>query len=85
MWHACKKIITFKELKTYFKRLIETEFRLKHRDYVKAMELAEKLWRKTKKREQKDGCPNKRCADRAYTDRPQQKPNARLPCMHARI
>jgi len=47
-------IITFEELKTYYNRLIETEFRLKHRDYVKAMELAEKVWRKMKKREEKD-------------------------------
>lgn len=50
-----QNIITFKQLKKYFKRLIDTEFRLKHRDYVKAMELAEEVCRKTKKREQKEG------------------------------
>lgn len=44
-------IITLEELKTHYNRLINNEFRLKHRDYVKAMELAEKVWRKTKKRE----------------------------------
>jgi len=43
-------IITFEELKTYYNRLTETEFRLKHRDYVKAMELAEKVRRKLTKR-----------------------------------
>ena len=42
-------IITFEELKRYYNRLIETEFRLKHRDYVKAMELAEKVRRKLRK------------------------------------
>ena len=47
-------IITFEKLKTYYNRVIETEFRLKHRDYVKAMKQAEKVWRKMKKREQKD-------------------------------
>lgn len=47
-------IITFEKLKTYYNRMIETEFRLKHRDYVKAMKQAEKVWRKMKKREQKD-------------------------------
>jgi len=45
-------LITFEELKTYYNRLIETEFRLKHRDYMKAMELAEKAWRKLREREQ---------------------------------
>jgi len=49
-----QSLITFEELKTYYNRLIETEFRLKHRDYVKAMELAEKVWTRMKKREQKD-------------------------------
>lgn len=49
-----QSVITFKELKMYYNRLIETEFRLKHRDYVKVMKLAEKVWRKMKKREQKD-------------------------------
>ena len=43
-------VITFEELKKYYNRLTETEFRLKHRDYVKAMELAEKVWRKLTKR-----------------------------------
>jgi predicted nucleic acid-binding protein len=41
-----QNVITFEELKTYFKRLTETEFRLKHGDYMKAMELARKVWRK---------------------------------------
>jgi len=36
-------IITFEELRTYYNRLTKTEFRLKHRDHVKAMELAEKV------------------------------------------
>ena len=49
-----EEVITFGELKTYYDRLTKTEFRLKHRDYVKAMELANKVWRKMKKREQKD-------------------------------
>jgi hypothetical protein len=35
-------VITFEELKAYYNRLTENEFRLKCRDYVKAMELAEK-------------------------------------------
>ncbi len=38
--------ITFDELNTYYDRLTKTEFRLKHRDYVKAMELAERVRRK---------------------------------------
>ncbi len=42
-------IITFEELKTYYNRLTKTEFRLKYKDYAKAMELAEKAWRKLKK------------------------------------
>ena len=45
-------IITFEELKIYYNRLIETEFRLKHQDYMKAMELAEKVWRKLRERGQ---------------------------------
>ena len=49
-----RDIITFDELKMYYDRPIETEFRLRHRDYVKAMELAQKVWRETKKREQKN-------------------------------
>lgn len=45
-----QEVITFEELKTYYRRLTETEFRLKHRDYVKTMELAEKVWRKLTKK-----------------------------------
>jgi len=45
-------IITFEELKIYYNRLINTEFRLKHRDYVKAMELAKKAWKNLREREQ---------------------------------
>lgn len=43
-------IITFEELKTYYNRLIKAEFRLKYRDYAKAMELAEKVWRKLREK-----------------------------------
>lgn len=39
-------VITFRELKTYFEALINTEFRLRHADYVKAMALAEEARRK---------------------------------------
>ena len=42
-------VITFDELKTYYNRLMKTQFRLKHRDYIKAMELAEKVRRKLSK------------------------------------
>jgi len=45
-----KGIITFEELKTYYNRLIKAEFRLKYRDYAKAMELAEKVWRKLREK-----------------------------------
>jgi len=45
-------ITTFEELKTYYNRLIETEFRLKYQDYMKALALAEKAWRKLREREQ---------------------------------
>jgi len=42
------KLITFSQLKTYFKRLLGTEFRLSIKDYEKAMKLAEKVWKKLK-------------------------------------
>ena len=43
-------IITFEELKIYYNRLTRTEFRLKHRDYVKAMALAEKVREKAEEK-----------------------------------
>jgi len=43
-------ITTFEELKTYYNRLTGTEFRLKYRDYAKAMELAEKVREKAEEK-----------------------------------
>lgn len=38
-------IISFDDLKSYYDKLGRTEFRLKYRDYKRAIELAEKVWK----------------------------------------
>ena len=37
-------LINFDDLKSYYDKLSRTEFRLRYRDYKRAMELAEKVW-----------------------------------------
>lgn len=43
-------LINFDDLKSYYDKLSRTEFRLRYRDYKRAIELAEKVWEQMQER-----------------------------------